>query len=659
MRSIQSKLLLNGIVAGSIVAAVCITFMVFTRARNTQLVGLTTAQAIANQITTMRTFYTAEVMNRAKQAGMNANYDFAQRENTLPLPATMVKAIGERIAKDYPGTAIRLYSRYPFPHRAATEKYDDFELKAIAALEKDPKIPIWQLETINNRSSMRYVVADIMRPACVGCHNSHPESPKRDWKEGDVRGAVEVIVPVQEAEAFLTNETLKLAGLIGVSFFLILALAFIGIRKSIIKPIFMLVATAQSIGKGNLDSRTHLTSKNDELGLLAREMNGMIDYLCDMAGVANNIAKGNLKVQVVQRSAEDSFGNSLKQMVNSLQTIISSVRFRSEQVKTIASTNLIDSSQQLERHSESVTSAVQNMAAVTEELSINIHAIAKNMENQSASITETAASIKQMATQLQHIEGNTKELTQLVDSARGVVAMNRQTVEQAAAGMLEINTAITTTAGTVQSLSEQTAAIGQIVEVINAISDQTNLLALNATIEAARAGSHGLGFGVVAEEVRKLSERTAQSSEEIARLLKNVQQGIAIAVNQMQRSTNLVKDGFDQSTKMVSALGQTETVVSKVARTAIQIDNVVVEQSAGIEQLLQATQQLTIITHEIEATCQEQAISTSEIVKVVEHVRDIAERNSEISEHLSLAGRSVFSSLQQLEEAVGTFQLAS
>jgi len=167
--------------------------------RNTELAGLTTAEAVANQITNLRSFYTAEVVQRAKASGMQVNYDFMEQEHTIPLPATLVNVLGDRIGEEFPGTDIRLYSRFPFPHRKRTEQYDEFELSAITRLEQDPDSPVHMLSKIDDRLVVRYAIADRMREACISCHNSHPESPKTDWQIGDVRGVVEITVPVDKA----------------------------------------------------------------------------------------------------------------------------------------------------------------------------------------------------------------------------------------------------------------------------------------------------------------------------------------------------------------------------------------------------------------------------------------------------------------------------
>jgi methyl-accepting chemotaxis protein len=386
-------------------------------------------------------------------------------------------------------------------------------------------------------------------------------------------------------------------------------------------------------------------------------MNSMVDYLHNMADVADEIADGNLNIQVTPRCSEDSFGNSFKKMVRALYAIASNVSDCSKQVKEI-SMNLATSGQQLERDTETVAAAVQDMASVVEELSTNIRLIAKSVESQASSVTETTSSIQKIAARFQRIAESTSELTQLVESTRDVVKNGRQSVDQASEGMREIHSSITNTADAIYGLGEHAAAIGRIVEVINSIAEQTNLLALNAAIEAARAGSHGLGFGVVADEVRKLSERTAQSAEEIAQLIRGVQKDVAEAAKQMGRSTDLVNDGLGTSAKVVETLTKIEVVVDSVANTSKYIDNVIVEQSAGTEEILRATQELTIVTHEIQAASQEQAISTSEIVKAVERVQAAAERNTRLSEHLSTTGRQMLGQSKSLEDAIGSFRLA-
>ena len=120
-QSVQSRLLIPIIITGLILLGLSAFVLLEVRERNVTEAGVTAGKALADQVTTLRTVYTKEIVGRAKQAGMDVNYDFDKRLNTIPLPATMVKFLGEQIEKYNPGSKIRLYSRYPFPHRAKTE----------------------------------------------------------------------------------------------------------------------------------------------------------------------------------------------------------------------------------------------------------------------------------------------------------------------------------------------------------------------------------------------------------------------------------------------------------------------------------------------------------------------------------------------------------
>jgi len=128
-------------------------------------------------------------------------------------------------------------SAHPFPNRAATSKLDSFQAQALAALEKDPKTPVHSVETVNGRPSVRYAVADVMKEGCVACHNSHPESPKKDWKVGDVRGLVEVVVPVDDVEHSMSQSALMLGGVIVASFGLLGLVLHLLMQRVVSRPL--------------------------------------------------------------------------------------------------------------------------------------------------------------------------------------------------------------------------------------------------------------------------------------------------------------------------------------------------------------------------------------------------------------------------------------
>lgn len=229
--------------SAALVVGLCGGVMWVVNSHNVETVGVNKAKALADQVTTLRTFYTKEVVSRAKESGMRINYDWDTMPNTLPLPATFTNVLGQQIKKDNPGTAIRLYSRYPFPHRKGTEVYDQFEMDALRALEQNPTIPFYRKEIINGRLSMRYAIADLMRPACVDCHNSHPETPKNDWKVGDVRGVVEIITPIDQVNTGLLNGAMILLACVAVGLLVVAWFSIFIIKKPIHQAVQVLSTT--------------------------------------------------------------------------------------------------------------------------------------------------------------------------------------------------------------------------------------------------------------------------------------------------------------------------------------------------------------------------------------------------------------------------------
>ncbi|MBM3463776.1 MAG: response regulator, partial [Armatimonadetes bacterium] len=167
----------------------------------------------------MRTLYTSEVVETVRAQGIPVSHDYKKIKGAIPLPATLSMRLGNRLAEKGSGGETRLYSDYPFPGGTGKGPQDDFEREALQHLRADPKQPYWSFTTYNGRYALRYATADVMRPTadvmrprCVNCHNSHPDSPRRDWKVGDVRGALEVITPM---EAAVTTSRAGLRGAFG------------------------------------------------------------------------------------------------------------------------------------------------------------------------------------------------------------------------------------------------------------------------------------------------------------------------------------------------------------------------------------------------------------------------------------------------------------
>ena len=163
------------------------------------------AERYNQALTEFRTLYTSEVVSRLATKGIEVTHDYSKREGAIPLPATLTKILAEQIGKHEKGVWVRLYSDYPFPWRKAGGPKDDFEREALRFLRENPEEAFVRFEQVAGRSSLRYATADLMRPACVGCHNSHPDSPKTDWQIGDVRGVLEIVRPLASVREYQTG----------------------------------------------------------------------------------------------------------------------------------------------------------------------------------------------------------------------------------------------------------------------------------------------------------------------------------------------------------------------------------------------------------------------------------------------------------------------
>ncbi|NRF69853.1 DUF3365 domain-containing protein [Aquincola sp. S2] len=250
-RTVAWQLLLPIALAGVLVAGSILALVAHSRRQTTEQVGINTGRTVAHQILTLRAFYTAEVVSRARRAGMEIDWDFEHREHTLPLPATLVKTLGESVAREHPGTHIRLLSNHPFPNRVPHQRLDAVESQALAELERNPKQPVHRVEDYRGRLSVRYMVADTMSAGCVACHNSHPASPRRDWKLGDVRGIVEVIVPVDEVAANIDQAALAMAALVIGGFGALGATLVLLMRRVVTQPLGATVQVLERMAAGD------------------------------------------------------------------------------------------------------------------------------------------------------------------------------------------------------------------------------------------------------------------------------------------------------------------------------------------------------------------------------------------------------------------------
>jgi methyl-accepting chemotaxis protein len=246
---------------------------------------------------------------------------------------------------------------------------------------------------------------------------------------------------------------------------------------------------------------------------------------------------------------------------------------------------------------------------------------------------------------------DSQELAPLNERVDAAVAAGAMAVDETAGGMKRIKFAVEATAARVTELGAKGEQIGAIVETIDDIAEQTNLLALNAAIEAARAGEQGKGFAVVADEVRKLAERSSRATKEIAALIGEVQAGTDQAVKAMQIGAREVESGAELASKSGAALDDISSAVESSNAAVARIVKAMDDMQASSAGLVSASDAIAAIAQETNAAAESMTSSAEQVARSVESIAAISEENSASAEEVSAATEQMSA---QAEEVVAS-----
>ncbi|HXW55629.1 MAG TPA: methyl-accepting chemotaxis protein [Candidatus Cybelea sp.] len=426
--------------------------------------------------------------------------------------------------------------------------------------------------------------------------------------------------------------------------------------QTIKDPIDHLIEVARRVGdSGDLEQSIDI-HRDDEVGMLADQLNSMIVHLREMAGVSASIAEGRLNVAIEPRSQHDTMARAFSRMTEGLRAMVRQVRDSAAQVASGAG-QMAGASDESAKVSVQAASAIDEVTSTMHEMSINVQNVVKNTQVQASSVAETSASIDQMVTSIQRVADTAKLLVDISHRSREEAQVGMATMEKATAGLNRTSQAIESSAEIIDVLGRRADDIGKIIEVIDDLAEQTNLLALNAAIEAARAGEHGLGFAVVAEEVRKLAEKSTQSTKEIAELIQGIQKEARQAVENMEHSTSMVQEGLVLNKDLGAALEKISSVVSEVYKFSQEIGAATTEQSSGSAQIAKATNRLTEITQEINSSVEEQASGAQAVVRAMERMRELVQQSTSSSTELAAAAEEMSKLSRNLLSSMDRFVL--
>ncbi|QDU32851.1 Methyl-accepting chemotaxis protein PctA [Poriferisphaera corsica] len=263
-----------------------------------------------------------------------------------------------------------------------------------------------------------------------------------------------------------------------------------------------------------------------------------------------------------------------------------------------------------------VASASTQIAASSEE-------IAAGMEEQSGQVQEISTAVEEMSASINEVAQKSHDANSSAGDAKQVALDGGDIVQQTMSGMNEIETVVSDSSLSIGELGKQGERIGEIIEVINDIADQTNLLALNAAIEAARAGEHGRGFAVVADEVRKLADRTTKATDGVSELISGIQAGTHQAVEKMSSGTEIVGKGVDSARRAGESLNNIVDGAENVAEMVQSIAAAAEQQSAASEQISRNIQSIAAVTHQSREGTQQASVAAAGLSEKAESLKQL------------------------------------
>jgi methyl-accepting chemotaxis protein len=249
----------------------------------------------------------------------------------------------------------------------------------------------------------------------------------------------------------------------------------------------------------------------------------------------------------------------------------------------------------------------QRVAGASEEISSSANSQAQGAESQKDETRQVATAMQEMSATVTQVADHAHKAAEAARQASETARQGGKIVEETLSKMRAIAGSVGQTARQVQELGSRSDQIGEIIGVIDEIAGQTNLLALNAAIEAARAGEQGRGFAVVADEVRKLAERTSKATKEIAQMIKSIQGETKSAVKAMQEGTNQVEQGLVTTAQAGAALDEIIQMAQQVGEMVVHIATAAQQQSGATEEVSGNMEQISRISQDTAAGAQQTA----------------------------------------------------
>jgi methyl-accepting chemotaxis protein len=469
-----------------------------------------------------------------------------------------------------------------------------------------------------------------------------------------------------------------------------------------VRPLQIMVGVASAVAKGDLTQSISIET-DDEIGLLARNLNEMVINLrrivdniqeasVQVASSAGEIsANARLITQGAQSQAQaaEETSTSMEEMAASIQTVAANSQSLATYVEETSTsiTQMGASIEEVAKSSSTQAGTVAEASATIEEVAVSIDQMAKNLETLAATVTQTSATVEELTSFISTVArqadtmgasaaktsatvsdmaaaiGDVAEIAGEADRISHKASEDARSGDEAVArtiaGMKTISETMENTARVITGLGRRSLEIGKIIEVIEEIADQTNLLALNAAIEAARAGEAGRGFAVVADEVRKLAERSVEATKEIGEVIRQVQQETTDAVDTAKAGAAETKNGITLADRAGLALRSIIESVSRSSELMAQIASATAKQSQASREVLDTVAQMSSTTNQVATAVRDQAEGSVQIRQAMENISRIMSQAAYSTKEQAAGGRQVRLAVENMNRIASQVNIAT
>ena len=420
-----------------------------------------------------------------------------------------------------------------------------------------------------------------------------------------------------EAQTTVSLATSLIIGAISVSAVVSFSLAYF-LTRSIVQPLNMLVKDAQVIAEGNLGYEMKARAAHDEIGSLITAIKQMVTSTAQpiqrLSQIAGVMAKGDLTQDVkVEAKGDikllvDSFAN----MAVSLKDIVARVRAVTEEV--------VSMSQQISSSSEEMNASMQQVSTASQQVAQGAQKLSQLAQN-------TATNTSSLSTLMTQTSGHAEKSNKLGGDSLQLAKKLEEASSKALDSIATIQKSMSATTISVETMNNSIAKVGELANMITDVGSQTDMLALNAAVEAARAGEAGRGFAVVADAVKELAEQSDKAAREAIGSIKAVGESGTQAV-EVARSSN------EQAAKGSEIIKGTIQGLSDIVQATAEINSMIQEVSAGMQQGLDAVKKVVSAIEEISSIAQDSASSSEEASSAIEQQTASVEELSSIAQKL-------------------------